>query len=298
MEFRPSSEISLLIASYGDGKLIAYNPWALELRYRAANVNPRDGRTLVTWSSFGTIQVFDLDGAGGEILIPIYRIEAHEEGIQFLTFSNDSPHFIDIRGSQCRVWENAVLVRKDLKDCDSSEVSDPSPMVNASVKMAEGEIKAEITAMVCDSDGDVVFCGKIQDVNQDWLLYKHSSSIAITSIAWGQWEHILANVDASSRTIIRKPVKHQTSWSALEVLTDQRFADSVCGLLISLANDNLLNDGKESYELWTIQGGKWDPKLAYLRSIKNSYLILFDYRLLFPSSLIRSTFSLGRISRS
>lgn len=275
MEFRPSSEISLLIASYGDGELIAYNPRTLELRYRAANVNAQtlacspDGRTLVTGSSFGTIQVFDLDGAGGEILIPIYRIDAHEEGIKSLTFSNDSLRFIDIRGSQCRVWEPAVLVRKDLEDCDESEVSDPSPMVNASVKMAEGDIKAEITAMVCDSDGDVIFCGKqdgsvvaclIQDVNQDWVLYKHSSSIAITSIAWGQQEHILASVDASSRIIIRKLVKHQTAWSASEVLTDQRFADSVCGLLISPANDNLLIDGKESYELWTIQGQKLGSK--------------------------------------
>lgn len=275
MEFQPSSEISLLIASYGDGELIAYNSRTLELRYRAANVNAHtlacspDGRTLVTGSSFGTIQVFDFDGTGGETLAPIYRIDACEEGIRSLAFSNDSLRFMDIRGSQCRVWEPAVLVRKDLEDCDESEVSDPSPMVNASVKIAEGDIKAEITAMVCDSDGDVVFCGKedgsvvaclIQDVSQDWLLYKHSSNIAITSIAWGQQEHILASVDESSRIVIRKLVKHQAVWSASEVLTDQRFADSVCGLLISPANDNLLIDGKESYELWSIQGQKLGSK--------------------------------------
>ena len=272
MEFQPSLEISLLIASYGDGELVAYNPKTLELRHRTANVNAHtlacspDGRTLVTGSSFGTIQVFDFDGAGGETLTPIYRIDAYEEGIKSLTFSNDSLRFIDIRGSQCRVWEPSVLVRKDLEDCDDeSEVSDPSPMVNASVKMAEGDIKAEITAMVCDNDGDAVFYGKqdgsviaclIQDVNQDWLLYKHSSNTAITSIAWGQREHILASVDESSRIVIRKLVKHQTVWSASEILTDQRFAGSVCGLLISPTNDTLLVDGKESFELWTMQGQK------------------------------------------
>lgn len=275
MEFQPSSEIGLLIASYGDGELIAYNPRTLELRYRAANLHAHtlacspDGRTLVTGSSSGTIRVFDFDGFGGEILTPIYRIDAYEEGIKSLKFSNDSLRFIDIRGSQCRVWEPAVLVRKDLEDCDESEISDPSPMVNASVKMAEGNIKAEITAMVCDSDGDVVFCGKedgsvvarlAQDVNKDWLLYKHSSNLAITSIAWGQREHIIASVDESSRIVIQKLVKHQTMWSASEVLTNQRFAGSVCGLLLSPTNDNLLIDGKESYELWTIQGQKLGSK--------------------------------------
>ncbi len=269
MTFRPSCEVGFLIVSYGDGELTIYNPWTIVLRHRVPNVNAHtlacspNGRTLVTGSSFGTLQVFDFDGAAGEILTPIYRIEAHEEGIKSLAFSNDSLRFIDIRGSQCRVWEPEVLVRKDWEDSNPSVISGPVPMVPTSVKIVEGEVEAEITAMICHADGNVVFCGKLdgsiavhltQDGKQSCVLYKHATNIAITSIAWGQQESILASVDESSRIIVRRILTAQAGWSAPDILVDQRCADSVRTLLLNPANDRLLVSGKEFDELWTIQG--------------------------------------------
>lgn len=283
MAFKPNSDVSLLIASYGDGELTVYNSWTLELRHRVSNVNAHtlacspDGRTLVTGSSFGTILVFDFDGPVGETLTPIYRIDGYEEGIKSLAFSNDSLRFIDIRGSQCRVWEPAVLVRKDLDDCDQSEISDPAPTTHTSVTMAEGEIKAEITAMVCPADGDVIFCGKqdgsvavylTQDGQESCVLYKHSTNIAITSVAWGKRESILAGADESSRIVVRRIVRAQTGWSAPEVLVDQRCADSVGGLLISPASDRLLVSGKDFDELWTIRGQKFGSKTSARKNRK------------------------------
>lgn len=269
MTFNPNPNMNLLIVSYGDGELTVYNPWTLELFHRVSEVNAQslacspDGRTLITGSSFGTLQVFDFDAAGGESLAMVYRISAYENGIKSLAFSHDSLRFIDIRGSQCRVWEPSVLVRKDLQGCDQSEVSDPISMVHKSVEMVEGEIKAEITAMVCHPDGDVVFCGKqdgsvvtylTHDGQENSLLYKHASNISVTHVAWGSQRNVLVSADESSRIIIRRITKDRTGCSAADTMSDQRFTDSVNALLFDPSNDRLLVSGKEIGELWTIHG--------------------------------------------
>lgn len=270
MAFNPNPEGYLLIVSYGDGELTIYDPWTLEVRHRSFGINAHtlscspDGRTLVTGSSSGTIQVFDFDDIAGESLTLIYRINAYEEGIKSLTFSNDSLRFIDIRGSQCRVWEPSILVRKIMEDCDGSDISDPNILVAKSVTMVE-EMKAEITAMVCHPDGEVVFCGKedgsvaaylTQDSQECEVLYKHCANVTITSVAWGQQESILASVDESSRIIIRKIVKAQPGWSATEILVDQRCTGSIDGLLFSPSSDRLLVIGKLFDEMWTFKGQK------------------------------------------
>lgn len=269
MTFNPNPDIHLLIVSYGDGELTVYNPWTLELLYRISEVNAQslacspDGRTLITGSCFGTIKVFDFDMAGGGSLAMVYRISAYENGIKSLAFSNDSLRFIDIRGSQCRVWEPSVLVRKDLRDCDQSEVSDPISGAHKSVEMVEGEIKAKITAMACHPDGDVVFCGKqdgsvvtylTHDGQETSMLYKHASNISVTHIAFGSQQNILVSADESSRIIIRRTIKDRTGWSAVDIISDQRFAESVSALLFDPTNDRLLVSGKEIGELWTIHG--------------------------------------------
>lgn len=271
MAFNRNFEGDRLIASYGDGELTIYDPWTLEVRHRALRVNAHtlacspDGRTLVTGSSFGTIQVFDFDGPAGETLTLVYRINAYEEGIKSLTFSNDSLRFIDIRGSQCRVWEPAVLVRKSMEDYEESDISDPVPMMLKSVTMVEEETRAEITAMLCHPDGGVLFCGKedgsveahlIQDGQDICVLYNHGINVTVTFLAWGEENSILASVDESSRIIIRRIVHAQSRWSATEVLVDQRCAGSIDGLLFSPISDRLLVSGRRSDELWTIHGKK------------------------------------------
>ena len=267
MAFNPHPEGCLLIVSYGDGELTVYNPWDLEVQHRAFGVSAHtlacspDGRTLVTGSSSGTIQVFEFDGAAGGNLTLIYRINAFEEGIKSLAFSNDSLRFLDIRGSQCRVWEPTVLVRKQVDDCDQSDISSPVAMLPKYLTMVEGEVTAEFTTIVCHPDGGVVFCGKedgsiaahfIQDDLESCVLYKHN--VKIISVVLGERKSILASVDESSRIIIRGIVKAQAGWSATDLLVDQRFTESIDGLLLSPANDRLLVSGKTVDELWTTQG--------------------------------------------
>ena len=269
MAFNPARGINLLIVSYGDGELVTYSLSTLELRHRLLTVNAQtlacspDGRTLVTGGSFGTLQIFDMDGIGDVGMTLIYRIDAYEEGIKSLVFNSDGLRFFDIRGSQCRVWEPAVLVHRDSQDCDQSEVSDPASIVPTSVDMRENELRVDITAMACHHGGEVVFCGKqdgsvavffTKDGLENGLLYKHMSNIAVTFLIWGEEQSILVSADESSRVIVRRVVKAQSGWSASETLADQRFEGSIGGVLMNPNNDRLLVSGNGGYELWTVRG--------------------------------------------
>ncbi|MCJ1251592.1 hypothetical protein MMC30_008827 [Trapelia coarctata] len=277
MAFNPNRDFNLLIASYGDGELIIYDPWTLELKHRFPAVNAQtlacspDGRTLVTGGSFGTLRIFDMDGVRDVGLTLIYRIDAYEEGIKSLVFSNDGLRFIDIRGSQCRVWEPAALVRGDSQDGDQSEISDPVPMVPTTVGMIESGLKVDITAIACHHGGEIVFCGKqdgsvtvflTEDGLENGLLYKHVSNIAVTSLIWGQEQNILVSADESSRVIVRRIAKTHNGWSASEILADQRFGGSISGLLLNSSNDRLLVSGEESHDMWTVHGEKLGSKAS------------------------------------
>lgn len=285
MVFNPGYDSNILVASYGDGELVIYNSRTVAPCYRVSEVNAQalacspDGRTLVTGSPFGTILLFDFDGAECENLTLIYHINAYEEGIKSLVFCQNSLRFLDIRGSQCRVWEPAVLVRKDLHDGNQSEISDPLSIVAKSVGMVEGEIKGEITAMICHEDGDIVFCGKrdgsvvtyqTQNGSELCILYKHAIDIAITLIAWGEKKGILASADESGRVLIRKIVKNQEAWLASDVLVDHRFGDSINRMLISAANDRLLVSGSDFDDVWTIFGQRTGSKTYTNQNLRTS----------------------------
>ncbi|KAI9784880.1 MAG: hypothetical protein M1816_000575 [Peltula sp. TS41687] len=275
MAFQPSPEINFLIASYGDGELTVYDLYTTELRYRIDKVYAHslacspDGRSLVTGSSNGTIQVFDFGGTDGEILTLIYRINAYEDGIRSLTFSNDSLRFIDIRGSQCRVWEPAILVRNEVNDSSQSELSCSAPVPPNTVGMLEGLFEAEITALSCHADGDTIFCGRqdgcvavyrASDAQEHCILYKHAFNVTVTHLVWGEQKSILFSADESGRIMILNLIKAQGLWSASDTLADQRFPDSINGLLTNPINDRVLVSGKDFDELWTTQGEKVQSK--------------------------------------
>ena len=269
MAFNPNPETNLLIVSYGDGELILYDSWTLEPKHRLPKVNAQtiacsaDGRTLIAGGSFGTLQIFNVDVDGNERVSLIYSINAYNDGIKSLAFSTDSLRFVDIRGSQCQVWEPAVLVRKGFDECDQSEISDPIILVHESVTLVDKEIKVDITAIACHPDGEVIFCGKengfivtflAANGQESGMLYQHAANIAITLLAWGSREGVLISADESSRIVIRKIVQSSTGWSASDVLIDQRYSDPVNGILLNSANDRLLVSGNQVDELWTMRG--------------------------------------------
>ncbi|KAH8807662.1 hypothetical protein F5884DRAFT_752245 [Xylogone sp. PMI_703] len=299
MVFNPNPDINLLIVSYHDGELAVYNPWDVELVYALPGVNAHmlacspDGRTLVTGSAFGTIQIFDCSGSDGATLTLLYRINAYEEGIRSLAFSVDNSRFMDIRGSQCRVWEPAVLVRKDLEDGTQSELSDPLPHDPKNVGMLEGEGDADITALVCHPSGDIAFCGKqngfvasysVKDGQQAQILYRHETDIAVTAIAFGATSSILISADEAGRIIVNQLDISGANCSVL-TLGDIRFGDSVIELLLSPSSDLFLVNGRNKEELWTVDCKKMQTRdragrhsgRAIQHPLESSSFILMDH---------------------
>jgi WD40 repeat protein len=111
MTFNPNSDINALILSYANGDLCVYNYATMDLDmkkprvYSTSLAYSQDGRTLVTGSSQGMIQVFefDLSRNGGIILIPIYRVRASSSGISSVAFNADGLRFVGISRRQCQV---------------------------------------------------------------------------------------------------------------------------------------------------------------------------------------------------
>ncbi|KAF7902869.1 hypothetical protein EAF00_002771 [Botryotinia globosa] len=193
MAFNPSPEINLLVVSYGDGELVVFDPRTTELKHRIPN-------------PFGTIRLFEFDGTEDANLSLIYRINVYDEGIRSLVFSGDGSRFIDIRGSHCRVWEPAALVRKPFSNGNNIDTSAPERALVETAGMIEGILKPEITAIAVDSSGEWVFCGRqdgsvavynTQDGLENSRLYQHATNISINRIVWGDNTRIVATADES-----------------------------------------------------------------------------------------------------
>jgi WD40 repeat protein len=109
--FNPNPAIDLLVASYLDGELVLLNPFDDQtLESRRANchtlASSADGRLLAGSAGFGAIHIYEFD-----TLTLLYRVQSSSLCIKQLSFSIDSLHCVDIRGSQCNIWEPPVMIR-------------------------------------------------------------------------------------------------------------------------------------------------------------------------------------------
>ncbi len=152
--FNPNPTIGLLAASYLDVELVLLDPFddqdleSFRADCHTLAASP-DGHLLAGGAGLGTIQIYEFD-----TLRLLYRVKASNLYIKQLTFSKDSLHFADIRGSQCNIWEPAVLLRNSVGD-DSSEGTSTSFL-----EVVVSDTKAKICAMVMHPQGEIVFCGK------------------------------------------------------------------------------------------------------------------------------------------
>lgn len=285
MAFNPSPEINVLIASYGDGELTVYDLWSAEPKHRLYDVFAHslicspDGRSLVTGSSRGTIQIFDFGGVSGDKLSIIYQIDAQEYGIKALSFSQDSFRFVDIRASQCRMWEPAVLIRKDLDEGSYSEFSQPFRGLPKQASVIESSSAPEIMSICCHPDGKTVFCGRQDgsilsyrtvDCGDEGKLYSHAANVGIVALALASAQDpTLTSVDESGRLLIKKISKEHGQWSECETLTDMRLDESIITLMANPTAGRLLTIGENIDVLWDFQGNE-----IYKRESRESRAII------------------------
>ena len=276
LAFNPCREINMLVASYGDGELGVFDLSSTKLRHRYADVFAQtlacspDGRTLVTGSSRGVLQVFEFGGIGGETLSLIHRVDADDDGIKSIAFSSDSLGFADIRESRCRVWEPAVLVRSDVEGGSQSEMSSATTLVPKSVGMLERPQEADITALCYDGSGEFVFCGKLdgkvvyfetRNAIEKGFLYHHAANIRITCVAYDRRSNFLITADESGRVIITKLTTSKDMCKTSGEPSEIRLGESITSLLPNVMGTRLLIQGMKHATVWTMGGEKVGPSI-------------------------------------
>lgn len=277
LAFNPSMEIDVLVASYGDGELAVFDKVSTNLRHRIPNVFAQaiacspGGSTLVTGSSRGSIRIFEFGGTEGDKLSLIYRIDAYEDAVRSIAFSNDSLYFADIRGSHCHIWEPAVLVQNDVEEGSQSELSQGSTVVPESSDIEEGSPEAVITAICSDDTGNHAFCGRLdgsvvyfetQNASQQGVLYRHALNVRVTSIAYNVHRSLLMTADESGRVLINKISFSADVVEVACLVGDISTEEPIQKLLPDPMGNGLLVSSRRFANLWTLQG---EPKGTQIR---------------------------------
>ncbi len=246
--FCPAPAATLLAAAYFDGDLVLFDTSegsVIEMTLANAQTlaSSADGRTLASGDSSGTIQLFDF-----ETLRLLYRIKCEEFGIKQLAFSGDSHRLLDIRGSQCRVWDPTVLVRQDADEPQEYQFE-------------VSEEIALITALVCPEAGDIFFCGKddgsvwsyeYRSGRQESMLFSHANGVSVVSLFFDDESQTLSSTDLSSRVMTYKLIRQQNFWRVDEAVLDHHIGVAVDQLLCNRGYTRMLVCTANTDSLWSI----------------------------------------------
>ncbi|RAR14369.1 WD40/YVTN repeat-like-containing domain [Stemphylium lycopersici] len=207
-EFCPS-DVNLIAVIYRDGGLATYDPGAQcalvetvhDFEVEKLACSP-DGRTLAVGDSSGTIMLYET-----ETLRLLYKI-IHKSNlaIRAMAFSADSQRLIDIRESQCNVWEPPVLMRTEPQETESMSDAIPTHDENAATEEDLVEISA-IAATACGnfvlagSDDGTVALHRTDTGKKIQQLYEHATGSWISQIATSP--QTLASIGGTNELIVK-----------------------------------------------------------------------------------------------
>ncbi|KAF7156482.1 hypothetical protein CNMCM5623_010152 [Aspergillus felis] len=263
--FNPNPAIGLLVASYLDGELVLLNPFDDQiLESHRANchtlASSPDGRLLAGSAGFGAVQIYEFD-----TLTLLYRVQASSLHIKQLSFSIDSLHCVDIRGSQCNVWEPPMLLRSSVGD-DTSENSSQS-----FVEAISTDTKVQISAIAVNSDRDVVLCGRddgsvsLYDArtgSRKLEICRHNSSVRI--LEWWTQHDLAISIDVSNKILawnVRKSAEGEWVAERMAFQTRLESGSSIIQLLTSKAIGKFLISTRESDHLWQVDGREENSRI-------------------------------------
>ena len=257
--FSTTPDATLLVAGYSDGDLVLFDvSQGLVKEKTPADAQTLacspDGRTLASGGSSGTIQLFEF-----ETLKLLYRIKSDEYYIRELVFTEDSLRLLEIRGSECRVWEPPVLLRQDCDDENSDTVSVSTTPQEIVVKSSENVVS--ITSMVPGPKGEVFFCGNedgsvylydTQSGRRSQRLISHAKGVSIISLVFDNDGNALSSLDNASRITSHRLKQGSDSWEATEILLDHRAGVAVGQILTNPGATHVLVCTAKSDTLWSL----------------------------------------------
>ena len=191
----------LYLFDYKKLKMIRSFPW----NARKAACSP-DGKTLATWGRRGTVRLLEFD-----TLQPMYQVSANIKFIQMVSFGADNLRFLDFRGTQCNVWEPAVLRGMARRGEPSTELATCEPVFQGLYWQQAGRVY--ITSLELVDSGRYFFLGRSNE------------SVSLTDTTSGEQRTILGSRNPHlSRTAIdiawgskKSIIVSSNSWSQLRV---------------------------------------------------------------------------------
>jgi nucleoside-triphosphatase THEP1 len=254
--FNPNPALELLVVSYLDGELVLLDLFNDEtLKTVRANcpklATSPDGRLIAGAAGAGTIDVY-----GFESLDLVYRVKSSNLYVKQLDFSKDSLHFVDIRGSQCNVWEPAALRR-------ASIVWDRNDTPESFVESHGLNTKARVTALALLDGQKHIVCGKhdgsvalydVETARETTLLYKHKSRVHLLA----DWRNgAILSADESNSVIAWSMPGAAKVGYALGTPGEETFSfrldsrNTITQLLLSADTRRFILSTRESDHLWS-----------------------------------------------
>ncbi|KAK7927067.1 GPI inositol-deacylase [Apiospora marii] len=274
------SGTTLLAVAYHDGDLVVFDTETgtvidTQPAFPQTLRSSPDGRTLASGDSQGSISLYDFP-----TLKFLYKIqfEADALKIRALAFTLDNLRLIEVRGSQCRVWEPSILLREDADD-GGSDIS----MTTAPLEIEYQATKAlDITAMAIVHSAPLVFCGKedgtvhIYDISftpKQQELFVQTRSCPIILLHYDFTSNLLTCCDAATRVTTRKVSRGpRNTWAVSEGMLETRPGTKVEQIACSGKHGRVLVSTDDHNTLWAIgEGGQEiSPPSEYVKRIDGS----------------------------
>ncbi|KAL1868420.1 hypothetical protein VTK73DRAFT_3714 [Phialemonium thermophilum] len=264
MVFNPDESTPLLAVAYEDGDLCLFNYERLELvktvqEHAFVLACSHDGALLATGSITGTVQLLEF-----ETLRLLFRVQVTDSHIQSLAFSADDSRLLDVRGTQCDVWEPVLPLAKSRLGGKSSTQEDQNATVLG--QPFEGpEIESLVVAdsewfFVGKSDGSV-WLYRTTDVQAERLLYRGDSQSAVLALVWGSSKNILVSADVAGRFIVSLLQRGDRGQLVgpnrlLDVRQDVSEGAAIWRILLDESENLLLVSTMRSDTVWKIDEGK------------------------------------------
>lgn len=254
--FNPNSALELLAVSYLDGDLVLLNPFNDETLETVRANCPKlaaspDGRLLAGAAGAGTVDVY-----GFESLRLVFRVKSSNLYVKQLDFSKDSLHFVDIRGSQCNVWEPAALRRASIV-WDTNDT--PASFVESSGLNSKGRVSAlmlidEQRHIVCGQHDGLVALYDAETASETAQLYRHKSRVHI--LAHWKTDGALISVDESNLVMAWSAPTKIKGRPVLGTLGEEIFSfrldsgNTITQLLPSAETGRFILSTRESDHIW------------------------------------------------
>lgn len=253
----PNSALELLAISYLDGDLMVLNPFEdrciKQFRANCSELaSSPDGKLLAGAAGAGVINIYDF-----ETLELLHTVRSNNLFIRQLAFSKDNLHLVDVRGSQCNVWE-LVALHKGMLEPLSHGHHNPADVVPS-------DSSTKITAMTLHPLQDYILCGRSDGVvlmcptkhaATHTEVYRHKSSVR--AVDWMPTLDAIISIDASNSLVVRQITLGGCEGLTLgaELLHGRLDSShSVVQLFPSHHSHKFVLSTREADHLWTVDGG-------------------------------------------